>query len=100
MDRREIEGKLSLLLTGDVMNKEQISRLRGYLERMQDEGLIQEILYLGNMTRGEIKKRFKDDAYISKQLEKVNGELKLMSIGWNLKKMLKLGYTPEMVANL
>ena len=38
--------------------------------------------------------------FLLRGLEKINGELKLMCIGWNLKKMLKLGYTPKMIRNL
>ena len=38
--------------------------------------------------------------FLLRGLEKVNGEFKLMCIGWNIKKMLNLGYTPQMVRNL
>jgi len=49
---------------------------------------------------GHLKYNIGYTHFLLRGIEKVNGEFKLMCIGWNLKKMLKLGYTPEMVANL
>lgn len=49
---------------------------------------------------GHLKYNLGYTSFLLRGLKKVNGEFKLMCIGWNIKKMLKLGFTPEMVRNL
>ena len=69
---------------------------------LSEEGKLKYLMrqYLIEPVFGHLKYNIGYTHFLLRGLEKVNGELKLMSIGWNLKKMLKLGYTPEMVANL
>jgi len=38
--------------------------------------------------------------FLLRGLEKINGELKLMCIGWNLKRMLKMGINAQMIREL
>ena len=69
---------------------------------LSEEGKLKYLMrqYLIEPVFGHLKYNVGYTHFLLRGLEKVNGELKLMCIGWNLKKMLKLGYTPEMVANL
>ena len=39
-------------------------------------------------------------SFLLRGINKVNGEFKLMCIGWNIKKMLSLSFMPEMIRNL
>jgi len=69
---------------------------------LSEEGKLKYLMrqYLIEPVFGHLKYNVGYTHFLLRGLEKVNGEFKLMCIGWNLKKMLKLGYTPEMVANL
>jgi transposase len=49
---------------------------------------------------GHLKYNLGYSHFLLRGLKKVNGELKLMCIGWNLKKLLKLGFTAQMVSGL
>ena len=69
---------------------------------LSEEGKLKYLMrqYLIEPVFGHLKYNVGYTHFLLRGLEKINGEFKLMCIGWNLKKMLKLGYTPEMVANL
>lgn len=75
-----------------VMRKKLLSQ-EGKLKYLMRQYLIEPVF-------GHLKYNIGYTHFLLRGLEKVNGEFKLMCIGWNLKKMLKLGYSPEMVANL
>jgi len=49
---------------------------------------------------GHLKNNLGYKTFLLRGVEKVNAEFKLMCIGWDIKKLLKLGFTPEMVRNL
>jgi transposase len=69
---------------------------------MSEEGRLKYFMrqYIIEPIFGHFKHNLGYKAFLLRGLEKVNGEFKLMCIGWNIKKMLKLGFTPEMVKNL
>lgn len=69
---------------------------------LSEEGKLKYLMrqYLIEPVFGHLKYNVGYTHFLLRGLGKVNGEFKLMCIGWNLKKMLKLGYTPEMVTNL
>ena len=46
---------------------------------------------------GHLKFNLGYRSFLLRGLKKVNAEFQLMCIGWNLKKMLRLGVRPEMI---
>lgn len=69
---------------------------------LSEEGRLKYLMrqYIIEPIFGHLKYNLGYRNFLLRGWSKVNGELKLMCIGWNLKKMLKLGYTPQMVLNL
>jgi transposase len=69
---------------------------------MSDEGALKYFMrqYIIEPIFGHLKYNLGYKAFLLRGLDKVNAEFKLMCIGWNIKKLLKLGFTPEMVKNL
>jgi len=49
---------------------------------------------------GHLKHNLGFSYFLLRGLDKVLGEFKLMCMGWNLQKLLKLGFTPQMVAEV
>lgn len=69
---------------------------------MSEEGGLKYFMrqYIIEPIFGHLKHNLGYKTFLLRGLDKVNAEFKLMCIGWNIKKLLKLGFTPEMVKNL
>lgn len=69
---------------------------------MSEEGALKYFMrqYIIEPIFGHLKYNLGYKTFLLRGLKKVNGEFKLMCIGWNIRKLLKLGFTPEMVKNL
>ena len=76
-----------------VSMREKLTGEEGRLKYLMRQYIIEPIF-------GHFKHNLGYRTFLLRGLGKVNGEFKLMCIGWNIKKMLKLGFTPEMVENL
>lgn len=69
---------------------------------MSEEGALKYFMrqYIIEPIFGHLKHNLGYKTFLLRGLDKVNAEFKLMCIGWNIKKLLKLGFTPSMVKNL
>lgn len=69
---------------------------------MSEEGGLKYFMrqYIIEPIFGHLKHNLGYKTFLLRGLDKVNAGFKLMCIGWNIKKLLKLGFTPEMVKNL